>query len=139
MGMTISSKRYSCDMSYSGFARFRTTVARCVTDEVGKHYQKLMDSFVMDSWGEDRDAYFEAYDARTHELVEKGELPAEIANFLYQSDSEGKIDRKQAKMIAHLIKDCEDDIVFGYAGSSDCARMSDMKRIFSDNTKVEWY
>ena len=62
----------------------------------------------------------------------------EVANFLYQSDCGGKVDRKQAKQICGLIKECDDNIVFGYIGRSDCAKMSDLKKIFSDGTKVKW-
>lgn len=138
MGITIESKRYACDLGYGGFNRFRVGVAKRVSDEVGNHYGKLTDGSVMYLWGKERDEYFKSYDAKTSELIEEGKLPAEIANFLYQSDCEGKIDRKQAKMIYELIKECDDDIVYGYSGRAHCARMSDMKKIFSDKTKVTW-
>ena len=36
MGVTISSKRFSCDMGYTGFNRFREIVAKNAKDEVGK-------------------------------------------------------------------------------------------------------
>lgn len=139
MGITIKSKRYDCDMGYGGFGRFRSIVAEKVNDEFHKHYLSLTDSKLMLLSGKEREAFFEQYDATTKEFIEKEVVTAEVANFLYQSDCEGKIDRKQAKQIYELIKECDDNLIFGYAGRADCAKMSDMKDIFSDKTKVEWY
>lgn len=138
MGITIDSKRYSCDMGYGGFDRFRNTVAKKVNDEFYKHYVELSSPRVMCLFGKEREEYFKKYNAKTEELIEQNVVTVEVANFLYQSDCGGKIDRKQAKIIYELIKECDDNIIFGYAGRSDCAKMADMKKIFSDGTKVEW-
>ena len=138
MGVTISSKRHSCDMGYMGFNRFRNTVAEKVGGEFYKHYLRLSDTETMFLIGEAREQYFKKYDAATKDYIEQGDLTIEVANFLYQSDCEGKIDRKQAKQIYESIKDCDDNIIFGYSGRKDCAKMMDMKNIFSDGTKVEW-
>lgn len=138
MGITISSKRHSFDMGYGGFGRFRNTVAEQVGGEFHKHYLLLSDSMVMFLFGEERKEYFEKYDVLTKKYIEKNAVTVEVANFLYQSDCEGKVDRKQAKQIFELIKECDDCISFGYSGRSDCAKMSDLKMIFSDGTKVEW-
>lgn len=139
MGITISSKRHSCDMGCGGFGRFRNTVAEKVSAEFHKHYLLLSDSTVMFLFGEERKEYFEKYDAITKEYIKQNAVTVEVANFLYQSDCDGKIDRKQAKQIYELIKECDDNISFGYSGRADCADMSDLKKIFSDGTKVEWY
>lgn len=92
----------------------------------------------MFSLGEERKKYFKKYDASTDKFIEDGVVTIEVANFLYQSDCEGKINRRQAKQIYELIKECNDDLIFGYAGKVDCTKMSDFKNIFSDGTKVEW-
>jgi hypothetical protein len=138
MGITISSKRHSCDMGYGGFGRFRNTVAEKVSVEFYKHYLLLSDSTVMFLFEEERKEYFEKYDAITKEYMEQNAVTVEVANFLYQSDCGGKVDRKQAKQIYEMIKECDDSISFGYSGREDCAKMSDLKKIFSDGTKVEW-
>ncbi|MDM8310811.1 hypothetical protein QUW36_01945 [Clostridium cadaveris] len=138
MGITIRSKRYSCDMGCGGFGRFRNAVAEKVNEEFYKHYLDLSSPEAMFSFGKKREEYFKTYDAKTNEFVKKNIISVEVANFLYQCDCEGKIDRKQAKEIYELIKECDDNIAFGYVGRSDCAKMSDMKKIFSDKTKVEW-
>lgn len=138
MGITINSKRYSCDMGCGGFMRFRNTVAEKVNIEFYNHYIKMDDPKVMFLSGEARKDYFEKYDDDTDKLVERNIVTVEVANFLYQCDCGGEIDRRQAKQIYKLIKDCDDDIVFGYIGRNDCAKMADMKKIFSDGTKVKW-
>lgn len=138
MGITISSKRHSCDMGCGGFSRFRNVVAENIDDEFYKHYLELSSPEAMFSFGSEREKYFEKYDAKTKEYIEQKIITVEVANFLYQSDCGGKIDRAQAKQIYELIKECDDNISFGYAGRKDCAKMADMKKIFSDKTKVEW-
>lgn len=125
-------------MGYGGFGRFRTAVAEKVSVEFHNHYLLLSSPEAMFSFGEERKRFFEKYDASTDEFVENGVVTPEVANFLYQSDCEGKIDRKQAKQVYELIKECNDDLIFGYSGRVDCAKMSDLKKIFSDGTKVGW-
>jgi len=138
MGITISSKRYACDMGYGGFARFRNVVAEQVSYNFYNHYILLSDSSVMFLFGKERDTFFKSYDATTVKFIEEYEVTEDVVDFLLQTDSNGKIDRKQAKQIFELIKDCDNDTLFGYVGRTDCAKMEDMKRIFSDKTKVEW-
>lgn len=139
MGVTIESKRYSCDMGYGGFGRFRDLIAKKVSDKFYNHYSKLSEPKVMFSTGNERKTFFEKYDAITYKLIEAKEVTEGVANFLYQSDCRGEIDRKQAKEIYKLIKDYDDNVIFGYIGRSDCAKMEDMKKIFSDKTKVNWW
>jgi len=138
MGITISSKRYSCDMGCGGFGRFRNVVAEKTNDKFYKHYMRLSDSDVIFLNGEERIKFFEKYDADTIKHIEENEVSEEIADFLFKSDCQGKIDRKQSKQIYELIKECDDNLVFGYIGRRDCSKMADMKKIFSDKTKVEW-
>lgn len=138
MGITISSKRHSCDIGYGGFGRFRNMVAEKVNDEFHQHYLSLSDSKVMFLSDKESKEYFEKYNATTNKYIEQGVVTIEVANFLYQSDCEGKVDRKQAKQIYQLIKECDDNLSFGYSGRVDCARMSHLKMIFSDGTKVQW-
>lgn len=126
-------------MGYGGFGRFRNAVAEKVNVEFHNHYLSLSDANVMLLSGQERKDYFEKYDVITNEFINKDLVTVEVANFLYQSDCDGKIDRKQAKQIYELIKECDDDLIFGYSGRVDCTKMSDLKRIFSDGTKVEWH
>ena len=138
MGITISSKRFSADLGYAGFQRFRNIVAEKISKEFHEHYISMDTPTVMFLSGEKRIKFFTEYDKITKVFVEQKEIPIEIANFLYQSDCQGKIDEKQAMQIFKLIENCDDNISFGYSGRIDCAKMSDFKKIFSDKTKIEW-
>lgn len=138
MGITISSKKHSCDMGYMGFDRFRNSVAQMINDDFSNHYSLLSTPEVMFLTGETRKYFFKKYNAETEEYIEQNIITVEVANFLYQSDCNGKVDRKQAKQIYELIKGCDDNIIFGYSSRKDCAKMSDLKNIFSEGTKVKW-
>lgn len=138
MGITISSKKYGCDMGYGGFGRFRCTIANLVNEEVGKHYADLEKAMLLLGKGE-RTRFFEEYNKKTNDLIADMKLSVEVANFLHQSDCEGKIDKNQAEEIYQLIKKCDDSDIFGYVGRNDCATMLDLKNIFNDGTQVKWY
>ena len=125
-------------MGYGGFGRFRNMVAEKISVKFHEHYTSMDVPEVMFSSGDKRTEFFRKYNAATEELIEQGEVTIDVANFLYQSDCNGKIDRMQAKRIYMLIKDCDDNTSFGYSGRSYCAGMSDLKDIFSDGTKIEW-
>lgn len=141
MGVTISSKNCSCDMGYFGFARLRCKVAELKNVEFGIHRSSLERTI---PFGEDeRKEFFEKYNAITTKMVNEGKVSAEIANFCYQSDCEGKIKRKRAAVIYKTIKDCDDKTLYGYTGRVDCATFEDLKNIFKDCVEhggtVEWY
>lgn len=138
MGITLRSKRQSCEMGYGGFGRFRNAVAKKLNDEFCQHYLLLSDSKIMFLSGKEREDYFKHYNSTTDQYIEQGTVTVEVANFLYQSDCDGKIDRKQARQIYELIKDCDDNLSFGYSGRENCTKMADLKKIFSDGTQVEW-
>lgn len=71
MGVTISSKRYSCDMGYGGFARFRNAVAEKTSEGFYNHYIMLTDSSVMILYGKEREEFFRDYDAETLKFIER--------------------------------------------------------------------
>lgn len=137
MGITISSKHNSCDMGYGGFRRFRIKVSEQVGGPFEEHYKDLMNSFC------NTEEFYKKYNRKTENLIKNKMVTAEVANFCYQSDCKGSIDKKQAKEIYELIKDCDESLSFGYSGRNDCATMVILKRIFKDCTsnckKIEWY
>ena len=139
MGINIRSKRNSTEIGYHGFFLFRSFVAKQINDLFYSHYVSRFESKVMLLRGKEEESYFESYNQKTETFIAQGVLTLDIADFLYQADSDGKIDRKQAKKIHELIKDCEDDLSFGYVGHDDCAKMADLKRIFADGAKITWY
>jgi len=140
MGLTISSKNCSCDLGYGGFLNFRSKVSELVSVEFGKHYKESEKGSIL--FEKERKDFFEKYNAKTKEMIEKGFVTVEIANFCYQCDCEGKIEKKQAKQIYEKIKDYDDKFCYGYAGREDCAMFEDLKNIFKDcaknGGKIEW-
>jgi hypothetical protein len=53
------------------------------------------------------------------------------------------MDTEHCKSIWEIIKDYNDDICYGYAGRSDCAKFSDFKDIVKDCidkcVEMEWW
>lgn len=132
MGLTIKCKKTGreMDVSYSGFSRLRKKVAELVSPEVGKHYQTLDKIFRMDS--SEKENAFKLYDDETERLVESEALPIKIADFLYQSDCDGKIRYGACKEILKVIVDYDDSIIYGYAGRENPAKFKDFKEILQD-------
>lgn len=142
MGITIESKNFSADMGYGGFKRFREKVAELCNSKFSKHYLKSNEGMFLFG-DEERESFFEKYNAQTKNLIENGIITVEIANFCYQSDCEGSIVQDQAEQIYEKIKDYDDNICYGYSGRSDCAMFSDLKNIFKDcvdnGGTIEWW
>ena len=139
MGVSIESKSHNCDLGFAGFNRFRNLVAEKISIEFGEHYKLLTTPEVLNLYGEEHKKFYAEYDAKTNEFIKNGVVPLDVAIFLYKSDCEGKINKQQAKKVYELIKDCDDNIVYGYIGRSDCATMKDFKQIFGNGSTVKWY
>lgn len=132
MGLTIKCKKTGreMDVSYSGFFRLRKKVAELVSQEVGKHYQELDEIFRITS--SEKESALKSYNDETERLVERKELPIKIADFLYQSDCDGKIRYGACKQILKVIGDYDDSIIYGYAGRKNPAKFKDFKEILQD-------
>ena len=140
MGITIKTSKRGFDMGYGGFMRFRNKVAECVGNVFYEHYKNLSNA---PFYGEERTSFFKTYDYNTKMLINNGHVSLEIADFCYQPDCEGKINKEQAKMIYDFIKDCDDELIYGYSGRDDCCKMKHMKQLFkdcySDSKQVVWW
>lgn len=141
MGITIRSKNKSIDMGYGGFYNLRKTVAKLAADDIGKHYEHLMDAPYSN---DERKSFFEDYDKKIEELSEihNGEMDS-VLIFIYQSDCEGSLSIKDCRKIYEIIKDYDDDVLYGYWGRPDCAKFADFKAIVKDcidnRCKLKWY
>ena len=142
MGVTIESKNRSIDMGYIGFNRLRTKVAELAAEDIGLHYKQLNESLRL--FGNSRKEFFIIYDRKITELSEKynGEKDG-ILHFLYASDCDGKMPVSICKEIYEVIKDYDDNIVYGYAGRHDCAKFKDFKELVKDcidnDCEMEWF
>lgn len=132
MGVTIKCKNTGREMNvgYFGFFKLRAKVAELVGSEVGEHYKKLDDILCIPY--PEREYVLKSYDDETERLVENKVLPIKIANFLYQSDSDGKIRYGACKEILKVIGDYDDSIIYGYAGRENPAKFKDFKEILQD-------
>ena len=141
MGITIKSKNYSIDMGYLGFNRLRKTVANLAGEELGKHYEHLDD--VMFLCGEERINFFDEYNKKINYLYEKFNISNGLLDFLYASDCEAKISPEKCKQVYEIIKNYDDDVLYGYSGRKDCAKFKDFKEIVKDcidsKCYMEWY
>lgn len=116
MGVTIHSKNRSIDMGYGGFFRLRQTVARLANPELGKCYEQLMT----------------ISDEEINKCIDKNRISTDICSFLFQPDCEGKLKVTECQRIFELIKDYNDNFVYGYAGLPDAASFADFKAAVKD-------
>ena len=134
MGITISGPNKSIDMGGGGFANLRTTIAKLLNcDEFFALYDDLM------SCGHCRyeekgftsmSEYFDDHDKRVLEVCERNKLDEEIVNFLYMPDCGSEnVSVKTCRHLWDLIKDYDDNVVYGYAGRPDRAMFKDFKQI----------
>ena len=132
MGVTINSKSHSIDLGGGGFMRLRLKIAELAAPDIFEHYKKSMDG--MRLYDEDeRKKFYESYDAKISELDKKYEgKMADILDFLYESDCGAEMDTDHCRSIYAVIKDYDDNVLYGYAGRKDCAKFADFKKIVKD-------
>jgi len=138
MGVTIKSKNHSIDLGGGGFCNLREKVAELTNEEIYNHYLILTSfpNYSQEEWTE--------YDKRINELDEKFDHKYNsILYFLYEPDNEAEIPVEVCKDLYELIKDYDDNILYGYCGRPDCAKFADFKRIVKDcietDTPMEWW
>ena len=139
MGVTLDGPNTSIDFGGSGFMRLRLKVAELTADDIFEHYKNLCYNMFKMSQND-----FQEYDAKTESLNEKynGRF-SNILAFLYAPDTSAILNEKICADVYNVIKDYDDDIVYGYAGRKDCAKFADFKRVLLDcienNTELEWF
>jgi len=101
MGVSIgaTNSKYSFDMGYSGFFNLRKNIALALDKEFGENYANLANCHSEED--------YEAHDKIANDLIEKKHLDVDVVGFLYQEDSEGKIDYTICRKIYYIIKDVD--------------------------------
>lgn len=129
MGVTIESKNHSIDLGGGGFKRLRTKVAELAAPDIFEHYKKLDEGL----WSPNRKTFFKDYDKKIAELDKKykGKM-SNILDFLYESDCDGIMDVPHCRSIYEVIKNYDDDVLYGYTGRKDCAKFADFKAVIKD-------
>lgn len=99
MGLKLSNKNTSLELTYSGFGQFCTTVAYIIDKKCGNEYEKYLNDH--------------AYDAQIlKDYINRPEYP--FLNTLLFGDIEGKFSAKECKQIYDLIKNESTYSNFGY-------------------------
>lgn len=131
MGITIRCKKTnrSIDMGCGGFLRLRNKVAELVGEPWASHYATLERAPLFEPA---RSKFFAAFDRKTEEMLLAKQVSVKIVDFCLQSDAEGSIRYGACKQIYEIVKDYDDNILYGYAGRKDCARFADFKAILKD-------
>lgn len=132
MGITIESKNHAIDLGYVGFRTLRVKIAELAAPDIFEHYKKSMDGMQM--YDEDeRKAFYESYNAKIEELDKKynGKM-SDVLDFLYESDCSAEMDADHCRSIYEVIRNYDDDILYGYSGKKDCAKFADFKAIVKD-------
>lgn len=133
MGITISNHKHSIDMGAFGYAALRATISKLVPcQEFVNIYAELMD--YNQAWQNSRFAtmkeYFDDYDRRAEVVCAANNIDEEIINFLYKPDTCTKsVSVKTCRHLWELIKDYDDDVLYGYAARPNCAKFKDFKEI----------
>ena len=138
MGITISSHKHSIDMGAGGYSRLRETVSRLLhCEEFATAYAELSRAH-QECYARgftNMQDYYEDHDNRVIAICEANKLDEEVVNWLYSSDCGHSTSPKQCRHLWAVIKDYDDDIIYGYCGRPDAARFKDFKQIVMECAK----
>lgn len=141
MGLTLYCKKTgrSINMGYGGFNRLREKVANLVGEPFASHYAKLSTpEYMFCLNAEKAKQLFAEYDAQTARMLDQNLVSHKVADFLLQSDCEGKVRYGACKEILQVIGNYNDDhICYGYNrcasdGWVGTGTMADFKSVLQD-------
>ena len=110
MGIWLHNAEYEMEMGNAAFMRLRRVIADQLPEEFATHYWDLL------SPSDEKE--LDAYNKRTGELVEKYKIDSDVVDFLYLPDTTGKVSYKVCRKLYNLIKDYDDNEVYGFAYSN---------------------
>ena len=140
MGVSITCKnpKYAFDMGYGGFFNLRKNIALCLNKEFGENYAMLSKCISK--------AQFEENDKNAEYLIAKHHLDneyADVLDFLYAPDCDGKINYRTCGKIYELIKNVDfGDKCFRYGAyaNNDWEEFKIfLKDCYSHRKNMEWY
>lgn len=112
-------------MGYGAFFRLRVDVAYAVSKEYGDHYKELPRACA--------GMNVQAYNERTKALIKKYKCRERFLDFLYQSDTGGKLSPFKCKAVLDQIKDTETEHWYGYAAyPDDCMTFEQFKDLLRE-------
>lgn len=125
MGLTLYGAGKRLDLSSGGFLRLRRRVSDLCGEPWANHYRSLTDGGRHDK----DDAWFEAFDEKTRELIAEKKISIKVVDFLLQSDMEGRIRYGACKELLKIIGDYDDNYCYGYAALPGQPKFSDFKAL----------
>lgn len=140
MGVTISCTKTgrTIDVGSGGFLRLRSKISELVGEPWASHYRALVEERICDE--KEREKFYEDFDKKTEELLNKKCVSVKIVDFCLQSDCEGSIRYGACKELLKVIGNYDDNICYGYAGREDCAMFRDFKKSWrtARNINATW-
>ena len=141
MGVTMRFQKTEASIEFGidGFFLLRAKIAELSGKEWGDHYAKLANAPM---FGERAVDFYGAFENKTERLLKAGAVSPNIASFCLQSDCGGEIPCDACREVLDVIGDYDDDILYGYVGKPDCARIRDFKQLLQEcvdnNSGLEW-
>ena len=134
MGVTLACKKTgsSCDLSYTGFQKFRNKIAHLCCEEFGRVDDKIERYATYKFSSEIGIDVAKKLDKEIEKLIQNKNVSIKIVDFVLQSDCEGSIRYGTCKQIYKHIKDYDDNICYGYAARIDCTRFKDLKALIKE-------
>ena len=133
MGICLRNKEYSMDMGYGSFGNLRKKIALLLNKDFGENYLLLSQCRTIDDYSKNDD--------RANRLIKEHNLDTDIIDFLYQPDNDGKISYKTCKKIYDVVKDYDDNCMYGYVHSNHSfSYFKDMlKNCYSKHRNLYWH
>lgn len=126
MGITLRNKHMSFDLGSGGFYNLRKNIAGLLSKEFQELYINWTSGKMTNDEGNKQ--LLSLYNRKI--LKDEDDV---ILNFLFASDVDGKLAVKDSRSLYNLVKDYDDNILYGYAGRPDCFRFKDFKILLKDS------
>lgn len=128
MGLTIRGKYKGSpewDIGYITFGLLRMDIAKAINKEYGEHYQSMY-LHPREDWTE--------FNKETAILEKKYKLRTRVTDFLWESDSDGRLSPFKCKALLDVIKDVDYETLYGYVGfgKNYCMKFSDFKHLLRE-------
>ena len=138
MGISIGNKNREIDMGYGGFYNLRKNIAGIYSSEFKRLYEEWVSPCSKMTDEEGNKQLITLYENDI--LTDEDDV---VLDFLFASDAGGKVSAKGCKRLYKIIKDYDDDILYGYIGRKDCAMFKDFKDIVKECAErriiLSWY
>ena len=143
MGIALGNCKNMIALGHFGFQRLRSKVAELLDEEFGNRYKDIPDIQRQAYQSDSSEKVWEVYNNQLNEIIDRNHLDDNVLEFLFQPDCNGKLSYKVCRSLYNVIKDYDDDIIYGYSGQKNPAKFADFKAIVEDCYKhrrqLIWY